>query len=970
MFNRIKESFINNINSRLLILSIVFLSLIALLVYRVFELQIVKGEDYLNNFQLKIQKERTISAARGKIYDRNGELLAYNELAYSVTIEDVYESGRTKNATLNETILRLIKMIEQNGDTIINDFDIVLDSDGKFAFAVEDSRLLRFLADVYGHTYTDELEEREKTATAEEVVAFLAARSKFGIGDYTDPDDSSTFKVGMGYTKEELLKILTIRYAMNANSFQKYIATTVATDVSEETVAVILENSDKLDGVAIAEDTVRKYVDSEYFCHIIGYTGKVSTDELAELQKKDLEASSEPNAESGPHDYNQTDIVGKSGIESYMELTLQGIKGSETVYVDNLGKVIETSNYVEAVAGNDVYLTLDKNLQEAAYDILEQRIAGILINQIQNIKEFEAGDNIKSINIKIPIYDVYVALFQNNVIDFSHFSEENAGETEKDIQSRFAEYKSNVLSTIYGELTEGKTPYKELLAEYQIYETYITDMLSKNGIVLDSEVDTQDATYLAFRKEETISLSEYIDYAISMNWIDVSKLDLSSRYSDSEEIYEAIVDYIIDSIDNNSDFYKRIYKYMIKGDKISGREVCILLCEQGVIEVDEEEEYKLYNSMITPYEFLINRIENLDITPAQLALDPYAGSMVITDVNTGKVLAMVSYPGYDNNRMANGVDADYFAKLNADEARPLYNYATQQRTAPGSTFKMVSATAGLLEGVIDTTETITCRGIFDKIEPQSPRCWIYPSAHGSLNVTGGIQHSCNSYFYEVGYRLGTGADGIYNTERGLNRLEKYADMYGLTETSGVEIVESEPEVSTQDPVRSAIGQGTNNYTTVGLARYVTAVANRGTCYNLTLIDRVTDRNSELLYENDAEVRNRIEMPSNYWDAIQAGMRKVVEAKTYFGEVSVNVAGKTGTAEERKGRANHALFVCFAPYENPEIAIATRIAFGYTSDYAAQTTKEVIKYYYGGAEEKEEILTGTAQEVEAVSGGGD
>ncbi len=968
MFNRIKNSLFNNINSRLLILAMVFLSLAALMIYRVFQLQIVKGEDYLNNFRLRIQKERTVSAARGNIYDKNGELLAYNELAYSVKIEDVFESGKSKNTRINEIISNLIKMIEQNGDVIINDFDIVIDQDGEFAFTLEGTKQLRFLADVYGRTYIDDLEYSEKTATADDVVAFLAGKSKFGIGGYTDPADSSTFQVGMGYTKEELLKILTVRYAMNANSYQKYIATTVATDVSEETVAVIMENSDLLEGVSIAEDTVRKYVDSEYFCHIIGYTGKVSTEELEELQKQDLEMITGA-AETGPHNYTQSDIVGKSGIESYMELTLQGIKGSETVYVDNLGKVIDTSNYVEAVAGNDVYLTLDKNLQEAAYDILEQKIAGILLNQIVNVKEVNAGENAKSINIKIPIYDVYVALFQNNVIDFTHFSEENAGETEKSVHERFENYKAGTLGNIQEELTEKRTPYINLAEEYQIYESYITSMLSRNGIILDSEVDTLDPTYLAWKKEETISLAEYIEYAVSMNWIDVSKLELSGKYSDSEEIYKKIVDYIIAELDNNSDFFKKIYRFMIEGDKISGREVCILLCEQGIIEVDMEEETKLYNGTLSPYNFLLNCIENLDITPAQLALDPYSGSMVVTDVNSGKVLAMVSYPGYDNNRLANGVDADYYAQLLNDESNPLLNYATQQRTAPGSTFKMISATAGLLEGVVDTSSTITCTGIFDKINPMA-KCWIYPSAHGSLNVSGGIQHSCNDFFYEVGYRLSTAADGTYNTELGLQKLEQYADLYGLTETTGVEIEEYEPQVSAQDPVRSAIGQGNSGYTTVGLARYVTAVANRGTCYNLTLIDRVTDRNGSLLYQNEAEVRSRIDMPSSYWDAIQAGMRKVVEGKTYFQEAAVNVAGKTGTAEEKKGRANHALFVCFAPYENPEIAIATRIAYGYTSDFAAQTTKEVIKYYYGGAEEKEEILTGTAAEVEQVSGGGD
>jgi len=968
LFSKIKDSLFGSINSRIIILAVIFVALGSLLVYRIFALQIVNGEDYLNNFQLKIQKERTVPAARGNIYDRNGELLAYNELAYSVTIEDVYESsGKTKNEQLNETIYRLIKMIEKNGDSVIGDFDIVINNDGEFAFTVEGSRLLRFLADVYGHTHTEDLEYSEKTATAEEVVAFLAGRKKFGIGDYTDPEDSDSFQVGMGYTKDELLKILTIRYAMNLNSYQKYIATTVATDVSKETVAVVLENSDSLEGVSIAEDTIRKYVDSEYFCHIIGYTGKVSTEELSSLLEKDQAGAEEASKQ---HNYNQSDIVGKSGIEAYMELTLQGIKGSETVYVDNMGKVIDTSDYVEAVAGKDVYLTLDKNLQEAVYHILEQRIAGILIKKIQNIKEFQPGENTKSNQIQIPIYDVYIALFENNVIDFSHFADKNAGDTEKQVCEQFNDYKNGVLDKLREELLETKTPYQDLTTEYQVYQSYITTMLNDNGIILSSEVDVSDPTYIAWREEETISLSEYIKYAISQNWIDVSKLELSSRYSDSVEIYDKIVNYIIDGIDNNSDFYKKIYKYMIKADVLSGRQVCMLLCEQNAIRIDEEEREKLYSGAIAPYNFLMNRISNLDITPAQLALDPYSGSVVITDVKTGKVLAMVSYPGYDNNRMANGVDAEYFAQLLDDESRPLLNYATQQRTAPGSTFKMVSATAGLLEGEIGTSTQILCTGIFDKITPLSPRCWAYPSNHGNLNVTGGIQHSCNCFFYEVGYRLSTLPDGTYNTEAGLNKLAEYADLYGLSETSGVEIDEYSPLVSTQDPVRSAIGQGNSGYTTVGLARYVTAVANRGTCYNLTLIDHIAERNGDLLQENHAEVRNKIDMPDSYWDVIHEGMRKVVEAKSYFAETAVNVAGKTGTAEEKKGRAAHAVFVGFAPYEEPEIAIATRVAYGYTSDYAAQITKEVIKYYYGGVEEREQMITGEASDIEAVSGAGD
>ena len=350
-------------------------------------------------------------------------------------------------------------------------------------------------------------------------------------------------------------------------------------------------------------------------------------------------------------------------------------------------------------------------------------------------------------------------------------------------------------------------------------------------------------------------------------------------------------------------------------------------------------------------------IENLYITPAQLALDPYSASVVITNVE-GEVLALVTYPSYDNNRLANSIDSEYYASLRKDLSNPLWNYATQQKTAPGSTFKMVSATAALCEEVVTTKSTITCKGLFDRFANEQYRCWIYPGAHGSLTVSGGIENSCNAFFYEVGYQLSQTADGAYDANLGLEKLSKYADLYGLSEKSGVEIEESVPEVSDEYPVLSAIGQGTNNYTTVGLARYITTVANSGTCYNLTLLDKVTDSNGNLIVDYSPSVRNTIELPASYWNAIHSGMKRVVEKKTYYQDLGVTVAGKTGTAEENRNRANHALFVSYAPFENPEITVSTRIAFGYTSEYAANLTRDIYKYYFD-LEEEDSILTGTA-----------
>ncbi len=942
MFKNIRDSFINFITSRFFIMILAFCLLCGILIYRIFTLQIVNGAEYLDKFTLKIRKERSIASTRGQIFDRNGELLAYNELAYSVTIEDVYESGSAKNKNLNQTIYSLINMIEENGDSVVNDFNIIIGSNGEFAFAVSGTAQQRFLADVYGKAYIEDMDYRQKTSTAEDVINYLAGRSKFGVGDFEDPDDRSTdFIVGKGYSKEMLLKIVTIRYAMSLNDFQKYIPTTVATDVSDETVAVVMENSSSLDGVSIAEDTVRKYVDSVYFSHIIGYTGKISQKELETLSETD------------DYSYIMTDVIGKSGIESYMESYLQGTKGSEVVYVNNLGKVIETSDRIEPVAGDDVYLTIDKELQKAVYNLLEQKIAGILVAKIKNIKEYVPAENASASAIQIPIDDVYFALINNSVIDISHFSADNATELEREVYSSFLVKEDAVLSTLREQLNENPQAYNTLSTEYQVYNLHITNLLNEDGIILTSEIDSDDEIYQAWRKDENISLKEYLLHVIAMNWIDISKLELENQYSDSDEIYQAVLKYVFDSLKTDTDFHKKIYRYMIKDESLTGKQVCLLLYDQGIISGTAAERATVQNGTISPYNFMLGKISNLEITPAQLALDPCSGSVVVTDVRTGEVLALVSYPGYDNNRMSN---SEYYARLNKDLSKPLWDYATQQTSAPGSTFKMVTATAALQEGIVGTSETVICHGKWDTISPPA-NCWIYPSAHGSLNVEGAIENSCNYYFYEMGYRLGRSM-GTYDSDVGLEKLAHYADLYGLSEKSGVEIAEEEPKVSDFDSIRSAIGQGTNNYTTVGIARYVTTVANSGTCYNLSLLDKVTDYSGNLIEDFTPTVRNTVDVPESTWNVIHRGMRRVVEDKASYQGMGVNVAGKTGTAQENRNRPNHTLFVSYAPYENPEISVTTRIAFGYSSDYAAELTRDVYKYYYN-LEDKDVLINGMA-----------
>lgn len=946
MFDSIKDFFINFFKSRLFVLTVVMIALFGLLIQRVFVLQIVNGEEYLNNYTLKIEKKRELKSTRGNIYDRNGNLLAYNELAYTITIEDngSYDTTEEKNTSINHVLEKILEKMDKNGDSIDNSFEITFEENGSYTYNVEGKTLQRFLADVYGHSSVDDLAYNKKLgynegeATAEQVMDYLQSDKKFGI--------AGNYKGNMAY------RITVIRYAMSENSYQKYIATTIATDVSEETVAYVSENADVLQGVEVVDDTIRRYVDSKYFAQIIGYTGKISQEEYETLSKESSE-------------YTLTDVVGKSGMEQYLDLTLQGKKGSETVYVDNLGKVIETKERIEPAAGNNAYLSIDAELTKVVYDLLEQEIAGIVYDKIRNVKNYDASFETKASDIIIPIDDVYYALIQNNVLDISHFFADDASTTEQGVYAAFVSKQEAVLQTIQSELvSETPAPFGSLDNENEDYISYIVNMLKDKEILVKDKIDTQDSVYIQWA-DGNISLKDYLTYAIAKNWIDITQFSVNEKYSDSAEIYSALLNYIQKELAEDNDFSKIIYKYMIHQNLIGGTQLCLILYDQGVLKYDEEQAAALTSGRISAYNFIREKIKKLEITPAQLALDPCSGSCVVTDVNTGEILALVSYPGYDNNRLANTVDAKYFASLTSDLSNPLYNYATQERTAPGSTFKMVTATAGLAEQVIDTSTQILDEGQFKRLEENGPKCWAYPSNHGQINLSEAIRGSCNYFFYEVGYRLSLN-NNVYNEKKGIETIQKYASMYGLNDTTGIEIPENTPQVADEYPITASIGQSNNNYTTTQLARYVTSVANKGTVYNETLLKKICSSDGETLEIFAPTVKNTVDvLNTQQWDAIHSGMRMVVENLSVFKDFPVAVAGKTGTAQQVTTRANHALFVGFAPYDNPQISIVTRIAYGYTSHNAADVSKDILSYYFG-VQNNDELINGQAKNVNGNS----
>ncbi|MDY3797226.1 MAG: penicillin-binding transpeptidase domain-containing protein [Agathobacter sp.] len=907
----IREFLKNCIKSRLLVLFIVMVVIFSIMLGRVFTLQIIEGEEYQKNFTELIRKDIPIEATRGNIYDCNGNLLAYNQLAYSVVITDAYANTSNRDEDLNRELAEVIKVVLENGESVYNDFQITLNEDNEYEFNVSGTALKRFLADVFGQVSYDKLEYNKKfgfdeaNASADNVMTYLM--------------DEDCFDVDEQYDKEIAYYIVVLRYGIKANRYSQYKTVTVAKDVSDETVAYMNEHSDTLLGVSIQEDTIRKYNYSEYFSSIIGYTGKISTIEYEELVKND-------------DTYTTNDIVGKSGLEQKYEQQLRGINGNESFYANKWGKKTEEIERTDSISGNDLYLSIDADLQKATYDLVEQEIAGIVYS------------NIRSGNI--PINDVYFALINNNVIDITQFAEDDASDLEKSVYSAFKNAYNSTEGVIDKQLHNNPVALGEMSEKILDCFTYIISMLKEDKVLVKSKIDESDEVYLKW-KDEKISPKEYLSYCISKQWIDISLLDVEQKYADSSEIYEALCSYIEQEISQDKNFAKIIYKYMIDDEHVSGKDLCLILFEQGVLDYDDDTVNNLKNGNTSAYSFLLDKINNFEITPAQLALDPCTGSCVITDVKTGEIKALVSYPGYDNNKFSNGVDAAYYASLNEDKSNPLYNYATQERTAPGSTFKMVSATAGLSEGVISLGSQIDCKGIFKDISNE-PKCWIYPhGTHGKINVSEAIRDSCNVFFYTVGYKLSTkdSSSNTYSDAAGIKYIQDYAKIFGLDEETGLEIVENKSELPTEYPVMAAIGQSNNNYTTVALSRYVTAVAS-GKLYDYKLMSKIVDNDGNVVESYSPEYKDiSSALSSDNWDGIHKGMRMVCEELDSFKGFDIEIAGKTGTAQQVETRPNHALFVGYVPYDNPELSIAIRIAFGYSSHNAASAARNIVSYYY-------------------------
>ena len=339
--------------------------------------------------------------------------------------------------------------------------------------------------------------------------------------------------------------------------------------------------------------------------------------------------------------------------------------------------------------------------------------------------------------------------------------------------------------------------------------------------------------------------------------------------------------------------------------------------------------------------------------PQLASEDTEGAACVVMDVNRAEVLASASYPSYHL--------ATYSADLaenSADPLKPFLNRAFQGVYAPGSTFKMVTAVAGLESGIMDT-------GVYTYYQDDGPQCWYwrqYRRKHGLVNVSEALEVSCNVFFFDVGRRVG------------IQGLQEFAAKFGLGEPTGIELYEETGVMAGPEYTQSmgqtwyegstlsvAIGQESSQFTPLQLANYIATLVNGGTRYSAHLLKEVKSSDfSQVLYTYEPEVLDSIDIQPENLDAVKAGMLALTTGKgslaRYFQDLPVQVGAKTGSAQVNAETESNAVFVCFAPYDDPQIAISLVVEKGGSGSTLASIAADILRYYFSAEESREETLT--------------
>lgn len=663
----------NKLRYNILIAIVYIIGIILLL--QLFNLQIVKGKEYREESNTRLTRETTIKAARGNVLDSSGEKLVSTKLVYNV---EIYKT-KIDNQTLNNSLLLLVNTLESNGDKYVDNFPITVNP---YAFKNEE-------------TAKSFKESNKLDAGYDAEACFNYFKEKYEVN--TD-------------NVEDARKIITLRYEIEIDGYSNTKSVELASNISNASLAKINEMSSEFPGINTTSEPTIYYPYGELASHILGYVGPIGEDEL----------------KGNEEEYDQNDIIGKTGIEQVFEKYLRGTDGIKQIDMSVDGIVTDEYIAEEAIAGNDIMLTIDAELQKITEDALAHNIE-----------------------------------------------------------------------------------------------------MMQNG-------------------------------------------ELSGATTASE------------------------------------------------------------------------------------------GAAVVLNVKTGEVLAMASYPNYNPSLFVDGISTENWNNYLNDSRHPLINKAVSSISPPGSTFKMVTAIAGLESGAIDLNTRINDTGRYTYYRDYQPVCWKR-GGHGLLNVTQAIESSCNYFFYETGRRTG------------IDRLAQVATALGLGQKTGIELPGEEAGVlasrETMNPwvdgytIQAAIGQLNNSFTPLQMAKYTAMIANGGKNIDITLIKSITKADGTEVSKDEINsyVNERLGVSGNSgsdisiseenYQAIKEGMKGVTSdgsgtAYSYFRDFNIEVGGKTGSATtDTNGNAN-AWFVGFAPYDDPEIAVAVFVKDGQHGSYTAPTAREIFAQYLG------------------------
>lgn len=912
---RLAEIFQNRLAVMLLAVAVVFVILFC----RLFNMQIVNGQEANTNLTASVTREVTIPAARGNIYDRYGRVLATNKAAFSVEIDD---SITVEYDDREENVKLLAEELRKNGYKITDTLPIT--KEAPCEFTLEGDELTAWKTGIG-------LDKKQMDMTASDVLAYLFDKYKLDKTSMTDEQKREVVSLGLNISDKNIMLISlimtiesnggTIVDELPISATEPYIfiieddneIAKWKKDVSmeddelqynaEESMGYLIDLFDipqnispemqrKLAAVRYSEylQRYKKYqpitISREVNEKIIAavqenldiYPGvSIETESMRVYDDGEIfsniigyirQISDSELGEYKQYGYSAEDIVGKTGMEKEMELDLNGHDGTMLVEVDNMGRKISTLETKAPVSGKDVYLTIDKDLQVSAYKYLETALSDAIITRLTTTEEKDVPVTMKQL---------------------------------------------------------------------------FTSMINSNNISVNEIMKAEDGYQLVLKN------------LILLNNKDIDISDPDDKTAAKQILCNAVEDGTIS------------YSTMI-----------FVMIEQGVITADDNYRGRILSGELTPFNVIIEKLQSLDLAPAETGLDPSTGSVVVSDANSGEVLALVTYPSYDNNQLVNTFNNEYYNKLLEDPATPLVNRPLMQKKAPGSTLKMITAIAGLESGVIDPTTTIKDEGVFTKAGTPYARCWLYSKSgatHGYVDVSHALEVSCNYFFYNVGYLLGGETDNPTSL-KGITILDEYMDAFGLNSKTGIEINENAPTMASPsykeevvkwqnpeaassqtrwtsgDTIRAAIGQSVNSFTAASMNKYIATLANGGTRYKMHLLDSVRTSDGTVVSKADEEVENVIDVKKENLDAVYEGMKLVTQGpegtlRNVFKDFPIDVAGKSGTAEENKNKSSHVWFVGFAPYDDPQIAVTVMIPFGdITGSPAAVVARNIIGEYMG------------------------